>query len=444
MIKRAVKGTWNDDRGSMLIIMGAALPLLVGAAGLATDTIQWTLWKRQLQRAADSAAIAGVYTRITVDQQTDVEGAVGTDIALNNHVGIALAANFPVVELPADDGVKKKQVKVTLQISKALPFSSMFMASRPTIRAVSTAASVPGAAEYCVIALDPSVTATGIEITGSTDIDMGECSLIANSKNPTAAATNGNSGGSGGGQNSFIKAKSLAAGGGVKYSNNWNIQDYDPNSPPVADPFAAVNVPAKSTCSKFLANKFDKNQDYPQDRTLLDTAGDIVCITGAMTVAGALKLASGVTYVLDGGGLTMTSGSASLACTHCTVVMTNYVDPTKTGNVKLTGGTLAMTAPVEDGPFKGIALFQDRLAADGGGKGQNHINGNSGAAVTGVMYFPNRSLLYNGGGKITAVCMQIVAKRVEFSGSSNIKLSSLCGSDGIKGIGGGYRVRLVA
>ena len=55
MIK-AFKKLWNDKRGNALIIAGAALPLLVGSAGLATDTIQWALWKRQLQRAADSAA----------------------------------------------------------------------------------------------------------------------------------------------------------------------------------------------------------------------------------------------------------------------------------------------------------------------------------------------------------------------------------------------------
>ena len=38
---------WNDKRGNAMIIAAAALPLLIGSAGLATDTIQWALWKRQ-------------------------------------------------------------------------------------------------------------------------------------------------------------------------------------------------------------------------------------------------------------------------------------------------------------------------------------------------------------------------------------------------------------
>ena len=439
MIKRAINRIRDNDRGSALLLLGAALPLLVGAAGIATDTIQWTLWKRQLQRAADSASLAGVYTRIRVNNQTDVASAVATDLAMNNHVGINLATNYPLVELPADDGDKRKQVKVTLQISKALPFTSLFMSSPPTIRAMSTAASVPGADEYCVIALDPSVSAVGIEITGSTYLDLGECSLIANSTNPTQAASNGNAGTSGGGTNSQVYAKSLAAGGGVKYSTNWGVKDYDPNSPPVSDPFSSLTIPAKTACSKTISG-FDKNQDYPQDRRTLDTAGEVVCITGPVKIQGQLDLASDVTYVLDGGDLVMDSTGSSLNCTHCTIALTNYADPTKTGSVNLNGGTVSMTAPVE-GPYKGIAIFQDRLAAK---TGLNHINGNSGAAVTGVMYFPNTLLTYNGGGNLTAVCMQIVAARVKFSGSSKIKLSSLCGGDGLTPTGGGQRVRLVA
>jgi uncharacterized membrane protein len=53
----------RSKRGNVLAIAAAGMPLFIAAAGLATDTIQWTLWKRQLQRAADSAAIAGVYNR---------------------------------------------------------------------------------------------------------------------------------------------------------------------------------------------------------------------------------------------------------------------------------------------------------------------------------------------------------------------------------------------
>src|SRR5690349_2137394 len=105
---KAFKKLWNDDRGNALILFGASLPLLIGAAGIATDTIQWTLWKRQLQRAADSGAIAGVYTRIKTDTESAVQTAVTSDLAINNHVSVPLQTGYPQISLPADDGDKKK------------------------------------------------------------------------------------------------------------------------------------------------------------------------------------------------------------------------------------------------------------------------------------------------------------------------------------------------
>jgi Flp pilus assembly protein TadG len=444
----------NDRRGNMLVIAGAALPLLVGAAGLATDTIQWTLWKRELQRAADSGAIAGVYTRVTNDTQTDVEGAVNLDLA--KYSGVSLDDDATDIELLGDDGEKTHQVRVTLAVSKKLPFSSLFMATPPTIHAVSTAATVPGADEFCVLATDPTASKTGIEITGSTYLDLGSCSLMANSKHPSQAASNGNTGGGGGaGSGSTVKAKSLAAAGGVKYSNTWEVDDYDPNSPPIIDPFGPDGVqplpnPKSSDCTKNVTTDMTKNQAYPMDRTVgtgKDVAGSTVCFNqgGGLKVQGALKLQDGVTYIINGGDLTMSNSSSSLSCNHCTIIMTNFANPANTGNVKITGGTLSITAPVDDGlTYKGVAFYQDRRATDSGATGQNQINGNNGASITGAVYFANRSLLYNGGSQTVAACMQIVSRRVSFSGNSNFALTSECPLSGMTPVGGGQRVRLVA
>jgi len=443
----------NDRRGNMLVIAGAAMPLLVGAAGLATDTIQWTLWKRELQRAADSGAIAGVYTRVTNDTEDDVQDAVELDLA--KYTGVAMNDDATDIELLADDGDKTNQVRVTLEVSKRLPFSSMFMSTPPTIHAVATAATVPGADEFCVLATDPTASKTGIEITGSTYLDLGNCSLMANSRHPSQAASNGNTGGGGGaGSGSTVKAKSLAAAGGVKYSNTWAVSDYDPNSPTIIDPFGPDGAqplpnPKPSDCTKNVSTDMTKNNAYPMNRTTgvgADVAGTTVCFNqgGGLKVQGALQLQDNVTYIINGGDLIMNSSSASLSCNHCTIIMTNFTTPASTGNVKITGGTLSITAPTDEGTYKGVALYQDRRATDDGTTGQNQINGNNGASITGAVYFANRSLLYNGGSQTVAACMQIVSRRVSFSGNSNFKLTSECPLSGMTEIGGGQRVRLVA
>ncbi len=51
----------RDKSASAVVVTSFSLLATVGGAGLATDTIQWTLWKRQLQRMSDSAALSGAF-----------------------------------------------------------------------------------------------------------------------------------------------------------------------------------------------------------------------------------------------------------------------------------------------------------------------------------------------------------------------------------------------
>ena len=39
-----MKSLWRDRRGNAILVAAAAMPMVIGAAGLTTDTIQWTLY----------------------------------------------------------------------------------------------------------------------------------------------------------------------------------------------------------------------------------------------------------------------------------------------------------------------------------------------------------------------------------------------------------------
>lgn len=454
---------WKNKRGNAIVIAGAALPMIVGCAGLASDTIQWTLWKRELQRAADSAAMSGVYTRIATDTQDAVASSVTHDLTLNLHTWMTLSAT-PTVERLADSGQMRSPVKVTLQIQQSLPFSSMFMSAAPTITAVSTAASVPDGAQYCVIGLDPSAKVTGITISGSTTLDIGDCSLIANSSNPTTAASNGSNSATGG-AGSTVKAASLAAAGGVNYSKNWTVGSYNPYSAPISDPFYNLknSIPSSSSsCSTTASLNKTTGQGGNNGNVDLssNTASQVVCLNGDQTIQGTVKLGPAV-YVVNGGNLSMNNTGASLTCDGCTIIMTNFSNPAATGTVNLTGGTLSLVPPrsypttgsdgnpktvtIGNQTWAGVVLYQDPRATDGqnGSSAQNKINGNSATSVQGVVYFGNQSLEFVGGGSDVAACLQVVAKRVTFSGNSKIKAASQCGSYGMNAIGGTRRIRLV-
>ena len=454
---------WKNRRGNAIVIAAASLPLIVGGAGLASDTIQWTLWKRQLQRAADSAAMSGVYTRLKTDTQTDVTAAVNHDKTLNLHTWMPLsqAAKVELLNDVTDASgshVQTKPVRVTFKVQQRLPFSSMFMTAAPVITAVSTAASVPDGAQYCVIGLDPSAKASGITISGSTYLDLGSCSLIANSTNPTSAATNGTSSAKGG-AGSTVKAATLAAAGGVNYSKNWSVTKYNPYSSPVDDPFYSKKdlIPTStSACNKTTSINGTGNIDRTTGSDI-DSSSQTVCLTGDQTIQAKVKLGP-ATYIINGGNLKMNSSTSSLSCDGCTIIMTNFSDPTKTGSVNLTGGSVSLSPPrsstAADGTvttignqtWKGIAIYQDPRATDDGKltSPQNKINGNTDLSVQGVVYFGNQSLEFVGGGKDIAACLQVVSKRVTFSGNSTIKAASQCGSYGLNTIGGGRRVRLVS
>jgi uncharacterized membrane protein len=45
----------NHESGNVLAMAAGLMPLLTGSAALSIDAAQLALWKRQLQRAADSA-----------------------------------------------------------------------------------------------------------------------------------------------------------------------------------------------------------------------------------------------------------------------------------------------------------------------------------------------------------------------------------------------------
>jgi len=433
MIKQAFNRLWNDERGNMLVLAGAALPLLVGSAGLATDTIQWTLWKRQLQRAADSAALAGVYERISSSgSAAGVPATVAHDLEINLHSSVDLKSGYPELAYPADSGNKLHQVQVTLAAEKALSFSSMFI-TPPTITAIATAASVPGSGEYCVVSLENSAGKSGITIGGNAKIDM-NCGMISNSPATNSALSNGTS--------SSVKATVIAAVGGVEASNRWTVDSYEPYSSALADPYADKPIPTPGSCGNFpSANDLDftSNPDH--------ASGKVVCYKSEMKIQGTVKLGP-ATYILDAASLKMSASAASLSCDGCTIILTSSTaatNPSSIGTVSISGGSLNLKAPTS-GTYAGMALFQDRRALDSAGS--NIVNGNSGSVVQGVMYFPGQELTYNGDGITTAVCTQFVARRVVFGGNNTttnkFEKGSNCGLLGLGTIGGGRRPRLVA
>ena len=433
------KRLWRDRRGNSLAIAGAALPLVLGSAGLASDTIQWTLWKRQLQRAADSAAMAGVYAKASgnaVGTCTDIANATYANpvaYEVKKNLKLKIPPTCTVTNPPASGtySADANAVRVSLEVQRKLSFSGLFMSSAPTIRTTAIATIVPSGT-YCARALI-NQPQTGIDATGSTVVDL-RCGMFTNSTSMTAAVATGNA---------SVTATPIAAVGGIPASNNWGTGTVlQPFSLAEDDPFANVPTPTPNSCNPF--SSYDTGNNNKPNSPVVDLSAQTgtICIkenSGSLTIQGDIILGA-ATYVLDATSLNMNTNGASLKCNGCTIILTSSTaatDPGSIGSVNINGGELDLIAPAT-GPYKGIMIYQDRRAELDNGV---LINGNSDSHLEGAFYLPRALMTFNGTAGMTTSCMQLVAWRLKFTGNSSISNTCPTGSGASAFVG--KRIRLV-
>lgn len=374
------------------MLAAASMPILVGAAGLAMDTVQWTLWKRQIQRQADSAALAGAFA---VAQGFDAADSVTADI---NQLTLVNLFQSPLIENAPTTGAyagNSKAVRVVLQTTGELPFSKMLGVKAPLIQGEATAAVISDG-EYCVVSLE-NTSAVGITLQGNASVGLG-CGIITNSRASNAVASGGSS---------SVAATPVAAVGGLQATSNYvSPTTLMPYSIPQSDPFAALPTPSPTGCS-------GKVNVSPNAIESVSPG----CFRG-FDIKGTLNMAPG-TYYVDGSSF----GVGSLAVlngTGVTIILTSTsaaTNPSLIATVDINGGaTLNLSAP-ETGTYAGVLFYQDRRALD---SGTNKVNGNASSSFQGAFYFPSQAVEFSGTSGMSADCVKLVSRRVTFIGNSSI------------------------
>ena len=424
-MRKLLRKLWKDRRGNALVIVGAALPVTVAAAGLATDTIQWALWKRELQRAADSGAFAGVYAKLQDNASKTARQAVEDDVAAskNNHTGISLQTGYPQVTYPTSVNFSYG-VKVTLAIQKHLGFSSLFMPTSPIIVASATAALID-AGDYCVVALEKT-TATGIAINGNTNTNLG-CGAISNSTSRNAAVT-------GNGSYNF-QADPVAAVGGLP-SSITGVTTLRPHHTAMPDPFAnqySTSVPPGTSCRNFSQNAYTTTTGTGQNRVTTShlSAG---CYSSFSPNGSSTYYMDPGVYYLDRADFNL-NGSDTLIGTGVTIILTG----SSPGGIKVNGtSTVQLSAPTS-GAYMNMLFIQSENASKNNG---NTINGTSNSKYDGAMYLPKGQVSFAGSAGDTTKCVMVVANQVVFTGNSNLQNNTTGCTSAIKKKG--KEVRLVA
>ncbi|MEO7177621.1 MAG: pilus assembly protein TadG-related protein [Allosphingosinicella sp.] len=390
-----LKDLISSERGNVLVIGALSMPLVIGAAGVAVDSINLTVARRQLQRTADSSALAGAYAIV---QTQTVTTAVNRDLALNDDLPLATTKieNAPTVGTYKND---TSAVRVVLTTARQTPFMAFFTKKTPVLEAEATAA-VVFTGKFCMVSLEDGNAAAGVTFTGSSTVDLG-CGVATNSRATTAIAAGGSS---------TVIASPIAAMGGVPSSTSYATGTrLLPYSAKQVDPYAGLPVPNISAMDCTASLKVQ-----PNDALTTRLPG---CYRD-IDIKGRVNLAPGTYYVNGDTGAFSAGSQANISGTGVTIVLTSKTGtPASIATLGINGGAqLNLSAPT-DGVYGGILMYQDPRATLGN---SISINGNSLTSYEGGFYFPRAYMTFNGNTGMHTECLQLVARRLTFSGNSSV------------------------
>lgn len=402
----------KNESGNVLMLFGLSLPLLVGLAGLGTDTVQWTLMKQQLQRSADSAALNGAFAKA---QAQSASANANSDLVktLDGFPGVGVTVeNAPTSGPYAGNN---RAVKVILTYSEALPFSSLFLQNPPIIK-VEAIASVLNNGDYCVISLEDT-NSTGITFSGNSTVNLG-CGVASNATGSSAITAAGSS---------FVTASPIAAVGSIPSSTNYQSgTTLVPYSIPQRDPFAALTDPSNDLPTPCIGGQITVNSS---DSLTINPG----CYTG-ITVRGTLNMNPGTYYLKNGDFIT--NAQSSIIAHGVTIILTG--GGAAIGKVNMNGGAnIQMSAPTS-GIYKGLLFFKDR---DAPSSFNDVFNGGASGSFLGAIYMPSQTVTLNGNSSFLTDCLQIVSRNVVMSGNTRINNNCPVGTAADSFVG--TQVRLV-
>jgi len=392
-----------------------SLIALCALVGLAADTGYFFDCKRQMQTAADAAALAGAeqLRRAGNGQIVSAADAAAASNGFTNNVnGTSIQVHIP----PSSGYYTSDGSYVEAIITQDRPTLFMRVLGIPTGRASARAVAGVQDLPNCIYAL--SQTGTGLATNGSGSSLSAACGIVVNSS--AASALNAGAG--------AVFATSVAITG--TYSGSCSTSD--PSGcrtavPPLPDPLAQLADPQFSGCD------FGEPTPVKVSGGVVSLNPGVYCNGISITSGASVTFQPGV-YILNGGGLSV-NGNSTIQGTGVTFYNTARGKYAYAA-VNLTGGTLGFLYAPTSGPTEGILFFQDRTITPKSSQSTNVIAGSSNLNFNGTFYFPTTNLTFSGGGQVATNYTIIVAKTVVVGGNTTLSanFSSLQDGNPIKKI----------
>lgn len=400
---RRLRGN-SSGNATLMVALGA--PALIGAGGLAIDTAQWYMWKRELQHSVDQAAYAGAWALAREESADTFETRAEQEFETN----ISKIADFvsdPSIEVADYAGGTDNSVVVTATASKLLPFSSFLTGSAATVRASAQASFAEGLNyNACLVSLTEEGTGTTI---GGNATVRARCGLAALSCDEDAIQIDGSA---------DVTTDSIAACGTVSVpEENQDVTAEGVRG--LEDIYADLEPPTNDTNRTYQCTGKGKNA---QASLLPGTYASLV-------VSCTTVLSSGI-YVINGGTLDL-AANYNVTGSGVMFVLKNGATMKLGGNGA--GNSIRLT-PMSASDFIGtpfqdqadelsdILVFEHR---DNNVPNPGHtLNGNSNSLIEGLIYLPSSNIRVLGTADVSAQCLQISAYTIDIRG--NAQLTTLC------------------
>ncbi len=413
-------------KGAVAVLVALLLAALLGVLAIALDGGLLMDSRRQVQSAADAAALAGaseLYLHYLSLSTTNYDPGKNADTRAR---AVATANGFPndgttasvSVNIPPTSGLfvgKTGYVEVIITYYQPRFFSTIWGSGSLPVQARSVAYGGWDSIGDGVIVLDPTAKNSLNGSGGSSLVVTGGANVIVDSNDPAAAADV-----TGGGA---MTASAFKIVGGYSGTFNGTVST---GVLPIPDPLAYLPQPSVPQdgimTTSSLGNGNHQFLLTPGRYSNLPTfnSGDVVILQQANDAAGNnIRGASGL-YYLDGGGFKSTGANITMDPTTSGGVMI-FNAPTSTANaqqIQITGnsaGTVGLS-PLTSGPYSGILFWQDRSATQ-----PVSISGNGTFSLQGTLYGANALMTVSGNGNVI-VGSQYISRKFNTTGSGTVNI----------------------
>lgn len=415
-IKKLVEKFTRDDTGSIMTMTAVMTPVILGFAGVGLDLTYLYMEKRAVQNLVDSGSMMGAHSLSADTSDETITALIKGHIA---DLGFDQTTDKLTMSTPPTSGVAAgRNGFVEVTINRTL--NSFFMSYFGLNDFVATGRAVAGKVvigDQCIVALDETLD-RAIDITGTASVNA-DCGVMSNSSSAEAIYI--------GGKASLTADPAQSHGdilinGSATLVTNSPLQTFTGR---LDDPYSDLTIPPLGSC-----DYYDSGKPYGVGDNLTLSPGRYC---GGIDIKGKNVTFQPGTYIIDEGDFT-SNANASFSGDGVTIILTATA-AADVGNVNLNGGASAdLTAPTS-GDYKGILFYQDQNAASDSSSNANQFNGGTDLNLDGVIYIPNQAITFNGGAAANPACLQIVARKVTFSGNSDIgNDSTACDSLGIEKI----------